>query len=110
MRTRDAYLILRFLTWPPALLTIVGLIVLGAIVNGLGLNKPAHPTDYVCLGQKEYDLNDPADKEELLGNMSGWDVAPSKVLQRPPCGGFGSPISQMSIDKLFNHQRGGDSR
>lgn len=101
MRTRDAYLIIRFLTWPPAIIGIAGLMALGFVVQVLGLDKPNHPEDLVCLGAKSYDLNEQADKDDLIQDMSGWDVLPSKVLQRPPCDNAGGSVSAASINKIY---------
>lgn len=109
MRTRDAYLIIRFLTWPPAILAIIGLGLIGFVIDGLGLNKPRHPADLVCLGQMEYDIGDRTEKNKLLEDMSGWNVAPSRVLQQPPCSGFGSPVSQATLKKLFDLRSGNGS-
>lgn len=105
MRVFQAYLILRFLTWPPAILTIAGLAIAGFVINALGLDKPSHPTDYVCIGQMRYDLNDRVDREKIRDDMVQWGAATIKALQRPPCDGFGSPVYQASINKLFVPER-----
>lgn len=101
MRTRDALLIFRFLTWPPALLAILGLAAVGFFMNATGLTKPRDPDDLVCIGSKRYDLSDTDDRNELLTDLSSMKSAPSSILQRPPCNMFGSPISSRSMKKIL---------
>lgn len=104
MRTRDAFLILRFVTWPPAIAGLFLMLVLGLIVKSCGLNEPRDPSDRVCIGAQEYDLSKPSDKAAVLENLAQWGADPAKALQRPPCDMLGSPVSKKSIDKLFSRQ------
>jgi hypothetical protein len=105
MRTSQAYLILRFLTWPPAILVIACLAVLGMVVDGLGLDQPDHPPDYVCIGQVRFDLNDEEDLKKLRDDMVQWGATTLKAMQRPPCDGSGSAVPRSSTDKVFSHLR-----
>jgi hypothetical protein len=101
MRTRDAFLILRFLTWPPAILGIAIFTAFAFLLDCSGLNKPSKPQDLVCLGAKEYDVNNREEINELISDFGMWQVDPYQVILRPPCDNAGSRITASTMNKIY---------
>lgn len=101
MQTRNMYLILRFAMWKPAIALLFGLIIVGFVLGAFGFGRARASQDLVCIGAEQFDLNDANDRQKVVDNLASWNVAPSKVLQRPPCDNGGAPVSPESIGKLF---------
>lgn len=97
MRYSQAYLIIRFLTWPVTWLVLAGMLALGWIAP---LFESSGPKDIVCWGQVDYDLNNKRDLRKLREDMFERPTGPD-AFQRPPCDLMGHRLPKATIDKIY---------